>query len=241
MEMKKYFLLTICTIFLFDNHIDAQQYEIKSLKIESFENREQTIKIKYEISRNCIVIKLLSNDSICITDILRIISAQAISKNFIKIQVESRGGTGVGRERTILLCVSENKLFSSLDIESLSTHLDQIEYEVKFQSIIPIRSDYNLKVKVSSNINSSSANQALREDTVQLFFEPKLKIFYNNLKDSPFKSERNLQSNPKLNIQTEKCPYIKLLDYEYYFFEGSWYMREIPMEFYKIPIRCGSY
>jgi hypothetical protein len=239
MAMKKLILLFISAIFFLGNNLFAQEF--KRLSIKSIEDIEKTIEFKRDVARSRLIVILANSDSICILDIVHLINIQAINNKFIKIQAQSRGGTGVSGERTILICISADKIFSALDIESLSKHLDQIEYEVKLQSIIPIRSDYSLKVKVFSNINSSSANKALRKDTVQLFFEPKLKIFYNNLKDSPFKSEINLQSNQKLNIQTEKCPYIKLLDYEYYFFEGSWYMREIPMGFYKIPIRCSGY
>jgi hypothetical protein len=149
-----------------------------------------------------------------------------LSKQFLKINYEVRGGSNFGLGNSLIICVSNNKLYEALHVLRYTDWESELvkTYIVKL-ALVTQKKDYVLTASIRDK-SLSSINPETNYDytnTSKLHFDKKLKIFYSikhdlydtlkvSYHDTTYK--REIQGN---------FPEVILEDNKYVFIGGQWF------------------
>lgn len=223
----------------------AQVEFVKSFEITSIESQKIAGTLSFDwVNQNIIV--CVNNKKNCINSFIDTLeNSRIINSKFILINFQSRGGSGVGIDRLVLLCFSKNKIYKSMDIISeVRTNYSKDEADSNFLGLYSKSELY----KVTFEMKPNSGNRKIQifeydksisqieptdnfemRDTVDLFFDNKEKIFYSGFEilDSKYRIDSDTKAlNKDRNFNSEKFPVIKLKDELYLFIDGEWYIKD---------------
>jgi hypothetical protein len=153
-----------------------------------------------------------------------------LGNNFIKVDYEVRGGSGVGLGNTVIICIRRHKLFEAMHALRYLTGEGAGEEDIYKINVNLIKNDkriYNLTVKVHDEVHSKytpEINYNYNNNTV-LSFDRDKNVFYSikgnlygtfNMYDP--KTEKETQQQVRGNY-----PVIILGKNNYYFIKDGWY------------------
>lgn len=219
-------------------------YSSSTYKLISLENEEINVCVDLDEINNFISINLDSKNKICIDGFKELIDIKILDNKFLLLHFSIRGGSGVQLIRTAIVCVSNGKIFKSLDIFS-SVHsffndaynnkikIDDEEnsYQVLLKLVQKAHSNQViLQVNENELIKSKSnplKNKTEKEEFV-LYFDNHQKIFQNNLKtlSGRFEIDNGKSETTSREFMDKAFPAIIFRNYEYYFIDDSWYIKD---------------
>jgi hypothetical protein len=232
----------------------------KSFKLFSLENKEDSVNINLDPLNEKITLKLTPDEVLCVHG-YRGLEQQIniLNQKFVELFFRIRGGSGVAVRRYILICISNNKLYKSIDVLSTVSSEFNLTYVPSIDSLnlYDEKSLYNLSFmmsyqdgqnnkliatqyeKVTSKYDPTQNHETL--DTLQFNFDSKNKIFYNHIEslDGSFTINSDVNNiDIQNNFNGENYSVVKLKDEEYFFIEHSWYVKGINNHLYKLSCEC---
>lgn len=224
--------------------ISISIYSSSTYKLISLENEEISVCVDFDEINNFISINLDSKNKICIDGFKELIDIKVSGNKFLLLNFSIRGGSGVQLIRTAIICVSNGKIFKSLDILS-SVHsffndaynnnskIDDEEnlYQVALK-LVPEAKSNQLILQVNENEMVKSKGNPLKNKTEKeksiLYFNNHQKIFQNNLKalSGKFEIDDGKSDIISREFKDETYPAIIFRNYEYYFIDDSWYIKD---------------
>ena len=153
-----------------------------------------------------------------------------LGNNFIKVDYEVKGGSGVGLGNTVILCISRNKLFEAMHALRYLTgegagELDS--YKISVNLISNYKKIYKLTVKIHDEVHSKytpKINYNYNNKTV-LSFDPDKNVFYS-IKENLYGTFKVYDAKIEKDIQQQfrgNYPVIILGKNNYYFIKDGWY------------------
>jgi len=216
--MKKFLTLFIINAFVFNQVSLSQLSQSKDsiiLHLLSLEDKEVSVKIDFDGRNDELVLELNTNEKICIFE-ARYLSQdiKILSQRFIELQIGVRGGSGVSVHRYVLICISGDKLYKSVDVISLVKNLvdGSIDCQVDFTGLTEKNKSFELIANGEKAFHFDSEN----------------KIFCNGLENLNglyyVNSDKDLSSK-QLNFNNEKFPSICVNQTAIYIFiKHKWYV-----------------
>ncbi|MBB3056809.1 hypothetical protein [Mucilaginibacter gotjawali] len=210
-----------------DSKKDAKKFTLRSM-----DGKVQQVHLVPDYFRHILRISCLK-DTITDYDFWGVpVETRILNKQFLEIKYAVRGGSGIGAQDIMLLCVSNNKLCESLHAQRLLTGESgdgQENYNIKIVALEGVNNKtYKLIVDVHDARNSKrdpAADYNYNNQTT-LSFDTNRNVFYS-IKQDLYNSFINMY-NPK-NHKTFKKPIggnfpASILGKEtYYFIKGGWY------------------
>jgi hypothetical protein len=236
--MSKRFLLVLSLILLIaksvlfaqdellENRIVQTKKDTRTIDIQSLEGRTVRVKVLPDYVHNILCVIYLK-DTVKIFDYWDVFPETSyLSKQFLKINYDVRGGSNFGLGNSLIICVSNNKLYEALHVLRYTDWESELvkTYNVKF-ALVPNKKDYVLTASIRDK-SLSSINPETNYDytnSSKLHFDKKLKIFYSikhdlydtlkvSYHDTTYK--REIQGN---------FPEVILEDNKYVFIGGQWF------------------
>lgn len=213
--MRKILIFILFDFIVLNQVLYSQLREDKFLSLHSLEDKEVSLKIKFDYRYDRISLELDSDKKICIEG-FRYLSQEIkiLNNKFVELQIGMRGGSGESVHRYVLICTSKNRLYKSIDLISLVENL--------------IDSSTNYKEDVIGIIEKNNSYEMTMIGESTLHFDFNNKVFFNGykkLKGSYFiNSERDLSSE-KINFNNEKFPSLSTQCGVYIFIRNQWYVQ----------------
>ncbi|HEY9047542.1 MAG TPA: hypothetical protein VIN08_16665 [Ohtaekwangia sp.] len=201
------------------------------------------ISIKQDIiNENATII--LQNDSIKIFKVLDIRNVKIHSEKFLEIEFRVRGGSGIKVRRSILLCISHNKIHKALDIISEFTVTINQVYDKVADSLKLFDEKEYYHVSLSINSVGEKAYQAVlfeeidvvskynpsqnmsHNDRYKLQFDPSGYFFFNSEKllNKSYKIYSNKDGRMVTKFLNEEVPCTQLYRNLYLYIDNEWYL-----------------
>jgi len=244
---KKIIPIIIFLNVILEFDLSSQIKDSEYLTVKSLDSIECKVYIIKDNANGRIIIKLNSNETLCINNFRGFEQKASILNNkFIELLFKLPGGTGTGVNRTVLICISKGKLYKALDVismvnsvfkktydrytDSLNLYDESTTYNVDFKLIQSKNKIFRLMVseyeKVYSKIDPKQ-NHEIR-DSLYLNFDWRENVFYSgfiNLRGDFVIVNDNEGTTTNRIFKNNKYPTIRLRDAEYYFIDRSWFYR----------------
>ncbi len=221
--------------------------DAKSFVVRSLDEKTQKIHIMPDYFRHILRISCLK-DTITDYDFWGVpVETHLLNKQFLEIKYAVRGGSGIGAEDIMLLCVSNNKLCESMHVQSFLTGEsgdEQENFNIKIAALKGVdRKTYKLVVNVHDAVNSKrdpASNYKYNNQTI-LSFDASRNVFYS-IKQDLYQSFINVYDPKNRNTQKTSIggnfPAIILGKETCYFIKGGWYQFADNKELY--PYAAGT-
>ena len=215
--MKTYIILTITTLFVYCQTSFSQSVYDTVINFLSLENKEVVVKYGYDPNKDRLILELNPNEKLCLQG-ARGADAKIFQKKFVEIESPMPSGSGESVHRLVIICVSDGKLYKSIDVVAFVKDYTSGEcsFEVKFPDLIEKNKSFELIVNV---IN--------KETRLQFDFENK--IFYNDfvILNGPYSVNGDIdQITRQMNFQNEKFPAVTVDPAGMYLFiNHRWYSK----------------
>ncbi len=236
--MSKRFLLVLSLILflsksmcfaqdeLLDNRIVQTKKDTRTFNIQSLEGKTLKVKVLPDYVHNILCVIYLT-DTLKVFDYWDVFPQTShLSKQFLKINYEVRGGSNLGLGNSLIICVSNNKLYETLHVlRYVDSEAEVVNtYNVKF-ALVTRKKGYMLTASLrdkSFSTNNPETNYDYT-NTSKLHFDKKLKVFYSIKKDlydtlkvayHDTTYRREIQGN---------FPEVILEDNKYVFIGGQWF------------------
>lgn len=241
-------IIIILLLAIINFNVSSQSIDNKSYKLYSLENIESTVYLKLDDANEKITIELNPNEILCVNGFRGLEQeVNILNQKFIELRFKIRGGSGVAIRRYALICISDNKLYKSIDvismissefkgtyfpsIDSLNLYDESSIYKLNFTMSMGENQNYKLIAIQSEKVKSKHDTTQNHEtqDMLQFSFDKGNKVFYNQLGSLKGSFDINNDignSNAKKVFNGEKYPAIKLKNEEYYFINQSWYIKD---------------
>lgn len=217
----------ICTAKAQDELTEAlkkdSKRDIKVYALQSLEGKNVAIHIMPHYDERLLKIS-------CETDTITLdgetVDIAYFGSNFLQLKYGTRGGSNLALGNTLILCVSNNKLYEALHILGYS-HWDATT-EKKYSVRLALRSskkDFALTAKVTDWSVSTDDPESDYHYTNQtmLKFDGKLKIFYS-IRQNVFDTLNVVYPNLNYKRYIEgNFPKVLLGDEQYFFIGGQWF------------------
>lgn len=161
---------------------------------------------------------------------------------FLEIQFRVRGGSGVGVREKVLVCVTNGKIYRTLDILSdVTSRVSQVYDKVADSlQLFDEKEDYHVTISVKQKGNhykavlseskkveskyDPSQNESF-EKTYELDFDPGGYFFYNSTKrlNKRYKIYSSRNNNTVEKFISEEVPCIQLYEKLYLLIGNEWY------------------
>ena len=211
---------------LLENRKVQTKKDTKIFNIQSLEGKALRVKVLPDYVHNILCI-------IYLTDTLKVFDywdmrpeTSYLSKQFLKINYEVRGGSNFGLGNSLILCVSNNKLHEALHVLRYTDWESELvkTYNVKF-AFEAREKEYMLtaRIKDKSFSTTNPETNYSYTSTSKLHFDKKLKVFYSVKKDLYDTLRVNYPNTTyKQDIQGN-FPEVILEDNKYVFIGGQWF------------------
>jgi hypothetical protein len=236
--MSKRFLLALSIIIfiskstlfaqdeLLENRIVQTKKDTKTYTIQSLEGKTVRVKILPDYVHNILCVAYLT-DTIKVFDYWDVTPETSyLSKQFLKINYEVRGGSNFGLGNSLIICVSNNKLYEALHVLRYTDWESELvkKYDVKFALVIR-KKNYVITASVrdkSISSNNPETNYNYRNSST-LHFDKKLKVFYS-IKQNVYDTLNVSYHDTTYSRQIEgNFPEVLLEDNKYVFIGGQWF------------------
>jgi len=223
-----YLILFICQSMSFaqDQLFVQAKKDTKTFNIQSLEGKALKVKVFPDYVHDILCI-------IYLTDTIKVFNywdvppqTSYLSKQFIKIDYEVRGGSNVGLGNSLIICVSNNKLYEALHVLRYTDSESEIvqTYRVKF-AFATGKKGYMLIASIRDK-SFSTKNPETNYDysnTSKLRFDKKLKVFYSIKKDLYDTLKVVYPNTTYIREIQGNFPEVILEDNKYVFIGGQWF------------------
>lgn len=237
--MNRRFLVLLCLILFFSKNILLAQDELlenrivqakkdtRTFNIQSLEGKTVSVKVLPDYARNILCVIHL-NDTVKVFDYWDVAPKTAyLSKHFLRIDYEVRGGSNLGLGNSMIICVSNNKLYEALHVLQY-TDWESGElvkkYDVKF-ALVTRKENYMINASVrdkSISTNNPETNYKYTNRS-QLHFDKKLKVFYS-IKQNLYDTLKVTYHDTTYKRKIEgNFPEVLLEDNKYVLIGGQWF------------------
>jgi hypothetical protein len=214
------FILTMSTVTL------AQTYSIKSL-----DGKIAKVTLSYKTFSKRLTVSC-ANDTLYLLDYTGTQKTQIVNQRFIKVEYDVLGGTGVINRNTLILSIIQNKIITSLLVNS---HFEgfssdkHILYDVKLNFKSGLGRSYEISADISNQVKSKN-NSTLNRNSIKkvnLRFDTNYNIFISNIENlshsfKVYKPEYAAGFTEKF-LSGEK-PEVQLgKSHKYLFVDNCWY------------------
>ncbi|MGY3052973.1 hypothetical protein ACVWYG_001170 [Pedobacter sp. UYEF25] len=202
----------------------------QTYKITSFEGKLVGINLSQKPFTKVLNVSY-AGDTLHFSDCTGTGNVKNLGKNFLQIEYNLRGGTGLDYRNTIVLCVSNQKIIISLFLESYVGALIDTSKHYVYQSQLKLlgNSQDNFKMIVHTH-GDRSILKILEENVDKYFplrFDKSRKIFLSNYKtiskDILIKDYANVSQAKDTFFVNGSLPVISLYKDTYYYRKGQWY------------------
>ena len=235
---KRFFLALFLLIFsskgvlfaqdeLFENRIVQTKKDTKNYAIQSLDGKTVKVKVLPDYVHDILFVIYLT-DTIKVFDYWDVTPKTFyLSKQFLKINYEVRGGSNLGLGNSMIICVSNNKLYEALHVLQYSDwESGELvkKYNVKL-TLVTRKKNYMINASVrdkSISTNNPETNYRYTNSS-QLHFDKKSKVFYSikqNLYDTLKVSYHDTTYKRKIE---GNFPEVLLEDNKYVFIGGQWF------------------
>ncbi|GAA3981179.1 hypothetical protein [Mucilaginibacter dorajii] len=211
---------------LLENRIVQTKKDTRTFNIQSLEGRTVRVKVLPDYVHNILCVIYLK-DTVKVFDYWDVFPETTyLSKKFLEINYEVRGGSNLGLGNSLILCVSNNKLYEALHVLRYSDWESELvkTYNVKF-ALVNHKKDYVLNASVRDK-SLSSINPETDYDytnSSKLHFDRKLKVFYS-IKKNLYDTLKVSYPDTTYKQQIEgNFPQVILEDNKYVFIGGQWF------------------
>ena len=232
-------LFKVITLFLM---LISDIANCQSFGVQSFDGSKQIINVLFNEKTDNLKITALK-DTITIKDCIGIIGEmEVLNKSFLKIAYNTRGGSGIHLQCTVLLCVSHRHLVQSLHVTSLfNEEFIDFSKPVDTANLVDVKSVYELKLKLKDDAKQHYILDVKIHDTRKSKSEPKTNYAHDSEVDLSYDSSRNVFYStyenvsqyftiydPKIGRDNKlyimgTFPAVNLGEYEYYLIKNVWY------------------
>lgn len=235
--MSKHFLLILSFSFIYksvlfaqdelkENRIVQTKKDTRSFYLQSLQGSTVRVKVLPDYVHNILCVIHLK-DTVKVFDYWGVFpEVSYLSKQFLKIDYEVRGGSNFGLGNSLLICVSNNKLYEALHVLRYTAWESELvkSYKVKF-ALVAHKKDYILTASIRDK-SQSPLNPETNYDYTnrsKLHFDKNLKIFYS-IKENLYDTLKvcYYDTSYKRNIQGN-FPEVILEDNKYIFIGGQWF------------------
>jgi len=236
--MNKRFLLVLSIIFiasksllfaqdeLLENRIVQTKKDAKTYTVQSLEGKTARVKLLPDYVHNILCVIYLT-DTVKVFDYWDVRPKTSyLSKQFLKIDYEVRGGSNLGLGNSLIICVSNNRLYEALHILRYSDWESELvkTYNVKF-ALVTLKNDYVITASVRDKSVSTKSPETnyYYTGSSKLHFDKNLKVFYSikqNLYDTLQVSYPTTTYKHKIE---GNFPEVILEDNKYVFIGGQWF------------------
>jgi len=208
MKTKTFLILTIVTSVVYCQTLFSQSGYDEMINFLSLENKEVIVKYGYDPKYDRTIFELNPHEKLCIQD-TRGAEVKIHQKKFVELLLEMRGGSGEAVRKYVIICVSNGKLYKSIDVISLvkNTVTGISDCEINFTG--PIEKNKSIEL----NAGGSTLHFDLDK---KIFFEGYYTlngIYYVKTDKDPLKKEKIFHN--------KKYPIVFNM---YIFIEDKWYV-----------------
>ena len=214
MAMKTFSTLTIITFFVYCQTSMSQSVYDTVINFLSLEDKEVSVKYGYDPDKDRLIFELNPNEKLCIQD-ARGAEAKILQKKFVELQLSMPGGSGEAVYNLAIICVSNGKLYKSIDVASSVKDL--------------INGSSSGEISFSGVIEKNRSFELIANGKTKLQFDFDNKIFYNgfeNLNGLYYVNSDKDPINHQMNFQNERFPAVYVDPGETYFFiNHKWFAK----------------
>jgi hypothetical protein len=205
----KTFLTLFITFFIYCQTSFSQSIYDDVVNFLSLEGKEVSVKYGYDPKFDRTMLELNPNEKLCIQDTRGVISAKISQKKFVELTLPMPGGSGESVHKVVIICVSNGKLYESINVTSLvkNTITGVSDFEVNFTG--PIEKNGSFELNVGESILHFDSDK-------KIFFDGYYTlngIYYVSTDKDPQKKEKVFQN--------ERYPTVFN---EYIFIKKNWYI-----------------
>ncbi len=221
-----------------DSQRDTKTYIVKSLEVKNWK-----IRIIPDYVNNILKISCLK-DTITIDDYWGVpAKIRVLNKHFLEIKYAVRGGSDVGIDNIMYLCISKNRLYQAFHVLNHTTGFAagyEAEYTIKATLTGYSKKTFKLIATITDKVISQENpehNFKYKNQTI-LNFDTRKNVFYSvktSLADIVLNSDYadTTSKNRKQQVKWGCFPEVILGKENYYFINGEWYQLEQPKNLYK--------
>ena len=211
---------------LLDNRMVQTKKDTRTFNIQSLEGKILKVKVLPDYVHNTLCV-------IYLTDTLKVFGywdvfpqTAHLSKQFLKINYEVRGGSNLGLGNLLIICVSNNKLYEALHVlRYVDSEAEVVNtYNVKF-AFVTRQKEYMLTARIRDKSFSSNNPESNYDYTnsSRLHFDKKLKVFYSIKKDLYDTLKVGYQDTTYRREIQGNFPEVILEENKYVFIGGQWF------------------
>jgi hypothetical protein len=211
---------------LLENRIVQTKKDTKTFNIQSLEGKILKVKVLPDYVHNILCIIYLT-DTLKIFDFWGVFPQLSyLSKQFLKINYEVRGGSNLGLGNSLIICVSNNKLYEALHVLRYTDWESELvkTYNVKFAFVTHKKeSILTASIKDKSFSKKNPETNYVYTNTSKLHLDKKLKIFYS-IKKNLYDTLKVVYPDTTYRREIEgNFPEVILEDNKYVFIGGQWF------------------
>lgn len=212
---------------------DSLSYTLITYDLQSFDGKLYRIATAQKPFTKRLNISY-GNDSLVFVDVMGMDGAHFLNKNFLEIIYSPRGGSDLGLQNTIILCIERGKLHVAMEIES-GVQLDGPDMWHEYYVTAYLKgqngNDYQLLFETNDRYNFGTHSKKNRNINAKytVKFDAQKKIFYNTYRNvNAIVGDWEVpgyETKPKTKPEYIKgyYPAIVLGDEEYYYIKNNWY------------------
>lgn len=211
---------------LLENRIVQTKKDTRTINIQSLEGKTVRVKFLPDYVNNILCVIYLK-DTVKVFDYWDgVPETSYLSKQFLKINYEVRGGSNFALGNSLIICVSNNKLYEALHVLRYTDWESELvkTYNVKF-ALVTHKKDYvltaSIRDKSLSSINPETNYNYTNNS--KLHFDKKLKVFYS-IKQNLYDTLKVSYHDTTYTHEIEgNFPEAILEDNKYVFIGGQWF------------------
>jgi hypothetical protein len=213
--MKTFLTLFIITSFVFSQASLSQSKDSEVVNLLSIEDIEVSVKLEFDYHNERLILELNPNEKMCIQGARGLDpGVKILDKKFIELHIVLRGGSEEAVRRYALICISNGKLYKSIDVISLVKNLADGNGE---------------GVNFTGLIEKNKAFELIADGKTALHFDFDNKIFYNgyeNLNGLYYVNSDKDPINKQMIFQNERFPTCSANQINtYIFIKNKWYAK----------------
>ena len=237
-----------------------QEYEEMDRKIVSLQNKESLVHIKYDFPFETVSLSLSNGHKICFSGCRGFVEDSSVTdRHFLSLLFSFGGGYGVRQKRHVLVCISDAKIITAMDIISFTESDFTTTYnrEIDSLKLYDEHQIYRISIAFLHNRDNEEYLNAEVYDFVKSKYDPKsnhetrdtIRLQFNKADGIFFNDYKRLQGNYLVdhdvaaNVTTilfhgQPLPMIRLGENEYYYVKDRWYSNERDRRLYEMPNEC---
>ena len=211
---------------LLENRIVQTKKGTRIFDLQSLEGRTVRVKVLPDYVHDILCVIYLK-DTVKVFDYWDVPpEVSHLSKQFLKINYEVRGGSNLGMGNSLIICVSNQRLHEALHVLRYADWESELvkTYNVNF-ALKSYKKDYELEVRIRDK-SASSVNRETNYDytsSSRLHFDKKLKVFYSIKRDLYDTLKVNYHDTSYMHDIQGNFPEVILEDNKYIFIGGQWF------------------